>query len=169
MNLLIEESVAVVRTHSTCVWMETLPSGSEWYARVHIRGVQGLWYLAAGYRAPRPTSHFLFFDTYSRGIFSARPFFVGLPCDASTDLCVLALLDDLCRDRDLDAADLISRAGVSSHRHSPADLVEARRQADWEHTEFPLRWTAAKVSALCRTLDNPRWAALARLLREVTG
>src|SRR5690242_10118883 len=121
MKLPISESVAVARTHSTCVWMETLPSGSEWYARVHIRGVQGLWYLAARYRAPRPTSQCLFFDTYSRGIFSAGPFLVGLPCDASTDLCVLALLDDLCQHRDLDTADLISRAGVSSRRCSPAD------------------------------------------------
>jgi len=169
MNFLVADRVSVVRTHSTCVCVETLPSGTEWQARVQIRGVQGLWYLAARYQGSRPASQSLFFDTYCRGIFSCRPFVVGLPWDPSTDSCVLALLDDLCRRRRLDAADLIRRAGVSSPGYSRADLAEARHQAEWEYTDFPHRWTSSKVSALCRTLDAPRWGSLGCLISEVIG
>jgi len=149
--------------------MEALPSGTEWHTRVQIRGVQGLWYLAARYQGSPPTSQALFFDTYIRGIFSDRPFFVGLPYDASMDSCVVALLDDLCRRRGLDAAELVCRAGVSGPRLSQDDLVEARRQADWEYTEFPRRWSLTKISALCRTVDDPRWASLGPLIREAIG
>ena len=169
MNFFVAERAAVVRTHSSCVWLELLPSGTEWQARVQIRGVQGLWYLAARYQGSRPTSQSLFFDTYSRGTFSGRPFLVGSPSDASTDSCVLALLDDLCRRRRLDAADLIRRAGLSGPRYSRADLAEARHQADWEYTTFPHRWTSSKISALCRTVDAPRWGSLGRLISEVIG
>ena len=168
MNFLTSKGVSVVRTHSTCVWLETLPSGTEWNARVHIRGIQGLWYLASRYWAERPTSQFLFFDTYSRGIFSVRPFFPGLPCDTSTDLCILALVADLCRMRGLDTADLIQRADASRPRYSQADLAQARLQADWEHTVFPDHWTADRIAALCRTVDDSRWGDLARLLRDMT-
>jgi hypothetical protein len=169
MTWLISESVSVVRTHSTCVWSETLPSGMEWHTRVHIRGLQGLWYLASRYRAPRPTSQSLFYDTYCRGIFSVRPFFPGLPSDPSTDSCVLALVCDLCRERGVEAAELIQRAQPARPRYSWADLVEARHQADWERTDFPVRWTAEITAALCRTLEAPAWGDLAQLVSDLTS
>jgi hypothetical protein len=167
MNSLISQSVNVVRTQSACVWLEARPSGMEWHARVYIRGIQGLWYLACTYHGERPTSEALYFNTYQRGLFSARPFRPGNRCDASTDLDVLALVCDFCREHGVDAAELIQRAGPSRPLYSRADFVEAKRQADWEGTLFPVRWEADLTSALCLTLADPSWGDLARLITKM--
>jgi hypothetical protein len=167
MNSLSSQPASIVRTHSTCVWLQTDSSGLQWKARVHVRGVQGLWYLASTYRGARPTSEFLYFDTYQRGIFSARPFLPGSPCDDSTELCVIALIRDICRERGVDAADLIQRGDPSRPRYSREDFIEAKHQADWEGTVFPVIWNPSITTALCLTLEDPRWGDLARLIRDL--
>lgn len=167
MNSFMSSLESETRTHSTCVSLEVMPSLTEWRARVRIRGVQGIWYLEAAYHGQRPTSEALYFDTYTRGVFSSRPFRPGSPCDVSTDCCVLALVRDLCRERRVDAAELIRRGDPARPRYSRSDFVAAKTQADWEGTVFPVIWNPEFITALCLTLEDRRWGDLSRLVCEL--
>jgi hypothetical protein len=168
MNYLVSRLLSIARTDTTCVWLETLPSGAEWRAQIHLRAPQGLWYLSMKHHGTRPTSQLLYYNTYCRGLFSARPFLLGSPCDDSTEWCVLALLADFCRERELDTAAIIRHADPARPSYSRRDFAEIRRQADWEGTVFPPRWAVGAVTALCLTLDDPRWGTLAHLIDEVS-
>jgi hypothetical protein len=165
MNSLIRPTVEVTRSFSSCVWIES--AEHQWHVQVYLRGFQGLWFRRATYRGVRPKLETLFFDTYQGGIFSARPFLAGSRCDASTDLCTLALVADLCRLRNRDPAELIRLAAPSRPPYTREDLLEARRQADWERTLFPVQWLRSQTEALCLTVDHESWGDLARRLREL--
>lgn len=167
MNSLKSSFESDIRTHSTCVSLEPTPLRTEWHARVRIRGIQGIWYLETTYHGQRPTSETLYFHTYTRGVFSARPFRPGCPCDASTDSCVVALVRDLCRERCADAAELIHRGDSSRPRYTREDFIAAKHQADWEGTVFPVIWNADITTALCLTLEDPHWGNLAAIIADL--
>jgi hypothetical protein len=167
MDLFNRRNLTVVRTHQTAVWRWTDEGHAESVAEVFIRGAGGVHYLAQPYTGAAPALTTLYYDTYLRGVFSARPYCLQHMRDGSVVFCVLALIVSCCKAWNLDSIALLKEARPSS-RVSESDCLEIKQQARWEGTVFPGSWDTPAIDALCQSLTDIDCRDLAALLAQRT-
>lgn len=124
-------------------------------------------------RREPPEVHELIRRCLEHGEFSARPYLLGQTTNDSTADCVMALYEDCCRRRGLNATELLARTypGWEQREAWPADTWKRIRvSAQWQETTFPVEWTSDCVIGLLMSLTGQHRPQLANTLAsELSG
>ena len=107
-----------------------------------------------------------------RGDFAPRPYMLGQDSDPCSEICLFALLHDCCIHFGLDTAGLVGRAypgGSATVKQLALDWALTRRDATWQGTVFPQRWTGDSLTGLLLSLHNHYRPKLAEVLLDAIG
>jgi hypothetical protein len=100
-------------------------------------------------------------------VLSPRPYQLGQFCDGSITPCVVALFENFCRARQLDAIALFHQA-YPDCLYTLKEFDAIRRHADWEGTSYPARWDRTAVDGLLYSLHAVNYHELADVVEEMT-
>jgi hypothetical protein len=106
------------------------------------------------------------------GDFAPRPYFLGQDTDGCSDNCLFALLHDCCKQLGIDMVWLLRRAYPGSDNMAArVGLIWAcmRRDAEWQGTQFPRKWTGDSLTGLALSLSNHYRPRLMEVLLDAIG
>lgn len=161
------QTVFIRRAGQSRIWLAHDDRRGEWVAEVMLREPAGIRYLVHRYSGTQPSWRTLRSDARRHGKLSPRPYQLGQACDGSITTCVLALYDNFCRSRNLDAIALVHQAydDVVYTKHK-FDAI--RRAADWERTAYPAQWNLTAIQGLLQSLHEVNYHSLATVVEEIT-
>jgi hypothetical protein len=163
------KAALTTRTHNVQYWIAHDDNRQEWLAEVIIRRPSGILYFVHRYAGERPARGTLYRDARRHGHFSSRPYQLAQACDGSIGSCVLALFSAFCQARQFDPIALLQLAYPDEPAYAAQDFVRIRRQADWEHTAYPIRWDPLAIAGLLESLHEINYHSLAGVVDDLRG
>jgi hypothetical protein len=149
------------------IWLAHDDRRGEWITEVIVRQREGIRHLVNRYAGARPTFQTLRQDARRHGVVSPRPYQLGQFCDGSITTCVVALFENFCRARQLDAMALLHQA-YPDRVYTLKDLDATRRHADWEGTAYPAQWDRTAIDGLLESLNAVNYRSLRDIVEEMT-
>ncbi len=163
-----QEHTFILKTPRTRIFGHRAHEVQKWRVEVTLKERGGVHYLLREVADTHLSFPWLQAEAYRSGIFSPRPYVLGMPTNQSMARCVLALTQVLCAKRGADPYALWYKAhprlGISR-----GDLIFIAQQAQWEGFVYPKVWDTKAVTLLIDALRTSGSPALADVVQSYFG